>query len=105
MSHTCCGLPFQVCNLGLRLPMEGVEALVGGIVVGSYWEFGVVGLWNWVAPEHSAGLCVGFVAGWEKTAVAPWGGASWFLGLLHGHGHLLGRVGMEACLSVRHATS
>ncbi len=74
MSHTCHGLPVQVCNLGLRLPMEGAEAPFVGVVVGSYWEFGVVGLWDWVAPERSAGLCVGFVAGWEETAVAPWGG-------------------------------
>ncbi len=53
--------------------MEGAEAPVIGVVVGSYWEFGVVGLWDWVAPERSAGLCIGFTAGWEETAVAPWG--------------------------------
>ncbi len=63
MSHTFCGLPVQVCNLGLHLPMEGAEAPVVGVVVGSYWEFSVVGLWDRVAPEHSAGLCLGFVAG------------------------------------------
>ncbi len=54
--------------------MEGAEAPVVGIVVGSYWELSVVGLWDWVAPERSAGLCVGFAAGWEEMAVAPWGG-------------------------------
>jgi len=75
MSRTCCGLLVQECGLGLRLQMEGTDAPVVGIVVVRYWGlFGVVGLWDWVALEHSAGLCVGFVTGWEETAVAPWGG-------------------------------
>ena len=43
--------------------MEGVDAPVVGIVVVSYWGlFGIVGLWDWVAPEHSAGLCIRFAA-------------------------------------------
>jgi hypothetical protein len=54
--------------------MEGLEAPIVVVMVGSYWElFGIVSLWDWIAPEHSAGLCIGFAAGWDKTAVAPWG--------------------------------
>ena len=53
----------QVCNLCLHLPMEGAKALVIGIVVERYWEVGVVGLWDQVAPDHSVSLCVGFAAG------------------------------------------
>ena len=67
--------------------MEGVEALGVGVVAESYWEVCVVSCWDQVAPGHSAGLRVGFLVGWEEMVVAPWGG------------------GMEACLSVRHATS
>ena len=73
-SRTCCGLPVQVCNLGLRLPMEGMQAPVIGVVVESNWELIVVGLRDQDVPEHSAGLHVGFTTGWEETAVAPWGG-------------------------------
>jgi hypothetical protein len=40
----------------------------------------------------------------RKLLLLP-GGGSWFLSLLHGCGHLSGWAGMEACLSVRHATS
>jgi hypothetical protein len=49
--------------------MEGAEAPVVGIMVGSYWEFGVVALWDRVSPECSAGLWLGL----------RWGGRKWLL--------------------------
>ena len=54
--------------------MEETEAPVIGVVVESYWEFCVVGLWDQVILDHSAGLLIGFVAEWEEMDVAPWGG-------------------------------
>jgi len=46
-----------------------------GVSVGSCWELcTTVILWDRVAPKHSSGLCVGFVAGWEEMAVTLWGG-------------------------------
>ena len=54
--------------------MEETQAPVIGVVVESYWECCVVGLWDQVIPDHSAGLLIGFVAELEEMAVAPWGG-------------------------------
>ena len=68
--------------------MEGAEAPIVAIVVGSNKLFDIVGLlwllWN-ILP--ACGLCVEFAAGGRKQLLLP-GGALWVLGILHGRGHI-----------------
>jgi len=96
VSRTCHGLPFEVCYLGLRLPMEGPEAVTGSCLALSVFGIGLL-------RNILLACALGLRQGGTKRLLLPGGGH---------HGSSDFSVVVDICLdgwywnlSVRHATS